>query len=88
MEILYRRFGKNGLEEKVNAFMALVRHLSNAEAAGVCLLSQRVSTRASRGAQDTDEDDEQSIGFAEYMIGINRVSAIPDPGFKISQVRD
>lgn len=57
MEILYRRFGKDNLEQKVNEFMAL----------------------------DTDDDDEPSIGFAEYMVGINRLSQIPDPGFKISQ---
>merc|ERR1719263_1064802 len=57
MEILYRRFGKEGLEQKTAEFMAL----------------------------DTDDDDEQSIGFAEYMVGINRISQIPDPGFKISQ---
>ena len=57
MEILYRRFGKDTLEQKVNEFMAL----------------------------DTDDDDEPSIGFAEYMVGINRLSQIPDPGFKISQ---
>jgi len=57
MEILYRRFGKNDLEAKVNEFMAL----------------------------DTDDDDEPSIGFAEYMVGINKLSQVPDPGFKISQ---
>ena len=57
MEILYRRFGKADLEQKVNEFMAM----------------------------DTDDDDEPSIGFAEYMVGINKLSQIPDPGFKISQ---
>merc|ERR1712166_1324546 len=36
-------------------------------------------------ALDTDGDAEQTIAFAEYMVGINRVSQVPDPGFKISQ---
>ena len=43
-------------------------------------------TRAAAPApQDTSEDDEQSIDFAEYMIAIAKMSEIDHPGFKISK---
>lgn len=87
MEIFYRRFGANGLEAKVSEFMALVRRHSRGSMPARCSRKRVSHVGVARRPQDTDGDAEQTIAFAEYMVGINRVSQVPDPGFKISQVR-